>query len=364
MKTKRIIALILVAFATLGLAACGSAPAAPAATAAPATAAPAAQSTPAEPLKIAYLVSDMKETFHQASYEAAKEYAMSKYGAEVIVFDGAGDAADQIVMLDQFAAQGIDMATMHVWENEAALPALEDLLDNGVICASFFGPIPGSGIPAVRNDEAGVSKQMAKEMAESWVAAHPDKPIVCVQLGWPNHEQVRSGRTDPFIEGIKEVVGDNFTNLGCLASTGGADDAKASMAGVLNSNPEVNLIYAESGGICKGVLSALQDAGRGVLNDDGTAKTELVCTCDFDETQFYQIYGNDSLVASLGLSPIETGKARIDYLFKIYNGEIPQITHPEAEYFCSATCVSVGSMTKEEAAAWLKSECNVTPKMN
>ena len=85
-----------------------------------------------EPLKIAYLVSDMKETFHQASYEAAKAYAAEKYGAEVIAFDGAGDAADQIAMLDQFAAQGIDMATMHVWENEAALPALRDLLDEAL----------------------------------------------------------------------------------------------------------------------------------------------------------------------------------------------------------------------------------------
>ena len=216
----------------------------------------------------------------------------------------------------------------------------------------------------MRNDEAGVSKAMAIEMAKAWVAAHPDEKIVCVELGWPNHEQVRTGRTDPFIEGIREVVGDNFVDLGCLESTGGADDAKASMAGVLNSNPEVNLIYAESGGICKGVLSALQDAGRGVLNDDGTPKTELVCTCDFDETQFYQIYGNDSLIASLGLSPIETGRARIDYLFKIKNGEIPQISEPEAEYFCSATCISVGSMTKEETAKWLQTECNVTPKMD
>ncbi len=361
---KKVFALTLALCMVFALCACGQpAPAAPAAPAAePAPAAP-AEPVAEEPLKIAYLVSDMKETFHQASYEAAKEYAAAEYGAEVIAFDGAGDAADQIAMLDQFAAQGIDMATMHVWENEAALPALKELLEAGVTCASFFGPIPGSGVPAVRNDEAGVSKAMGKELAEAWVAANPDKPIVCVQLGWPNHEQVRSGRTDPFIEGIKEVVGDDFTDLGCLESTGGADDAKASMAGVLNANPEVNIIYAESGGICKGVLSALQDAGRGVLNDDGSAKTELVCTCDFDETQFYQIYGNDSLIASLGLSPIETGKARIDYLYQIRNGEIPQTSTPEAEYFCSATCISVGSMSKEDTAGWLQSECNVTPDM-
>ena len=240
---KKVIALFLSLGMMLSAIACGQqsqpAQSAPQEAEGTETAAPAETADSGESLKIAYLVSDMKETFHQASYEAAKEYAAAQYGAEVIAFDGAGDAADQIAMLDQFGAQGIDMATMHVWENDAALPALKELLDDGVICASFFGPIPGSGVPAVRNDEAGVSKAMAIEMAQTWVAAHPDEKIVCVELGWPNHEQVRTGRTDPFIEGIREVVGDNFVDLGCLESTGGADDAKASMAGVLNSNPEV-----------------------------------------------------------------------------------------------------------------------------
>jgi len=310
-----------------------------------------------KPLKIAFLVSDLAETFHQASYEAAKEYAAAK-GDEVIVFDGAGEAADQIAMLDQFAAQGIDMATMHVWENESALPALNDLLDNGVICASFFGPITGSGIPAVRNDEAGVSKKMGEEMAKAWKEANPDTPITMVQLGWPNHEQVRSGRTDPFVEGVLSVD-PNAVNLGCLEANN-ADEGKSVLAGVLNANPEVNLIYAESGGICKGVLSALADAGRGTLNEDGSAKTELVCTCDFDETQFYQVYGNDSLVCSLGLSPKETGVARVEYLYKILNGEIEQISDPEEEVFCGADCISMYSMDRADTAAWLDSEWGIT----
>ena len=49
----------------------------------------------------------LKSQDYDYKYEAAKEYAKAQYGADVIAFDGAGDAADQIAMLDQFGAQGM-----------------------------------------------------------------------------------------------------------------------------------------------------------------------------------------------------------------------------------------------------------------
>ena len=64
---------------------------------------------------------------------------------------------------------------------------------------SFFSPITDTGIPTARSDEAGVSFEMGKQMAMAWKEAHPDTPIVMVQLGWPNHTEVNSGRTAPFV---------------------------------------------------------------------------------------------------------------------------------------------------------------------
>ena len=46
---------------------------------------------------------------------------------------------------------------------------------------------------------------MGAEMAKQWKAAFPNKPIVMVQLGWPNHTEVKSGRTDPFVKGVLSV---------------------------------------------------------------------------------------------------------------------------------------------------------------
>lgn len=353
---KKLLALMLALCMVLAFCACGQS-AAPAATTAPEaeTQAPAEE----EPLKIAFLVSDYSNTFHQAQYEAAKEYAMKNYGAEVVVFDGAGVATTQIELLDQILAQGMDMATMHVWEDQAAASAIKELIDSGVTCASFFGPFKGTGIPAVRNNEPGISKQMGVELATAWKEAHPDEPIVMVELGWPTNNEVITGRTDPFVEGVLSVAPD-AVDLGCLDASGGADAAKSLMAGVLSSNPEVNLIYAEASNLATGVMSALVDAGRGVRNDDGTPKTELVCSCDFDDAQYKEIYGNSSLVASLGLSPAETGVARIQNLFDIREGKIPQTSDVEQEVFCSAYCISAYSMTKADAAAWLAEHWHIT----
>ena len=74
-------------------------------------------------------------------------------------------------------------------------------LDKGIIMTSFFSPLADTGIPTARSDEKGISFAMGAEMATQWKAAHPDKPIVMVELGWPNHTEVKSGRTDPFVAG-------------------------------------------------------------------------------------------------------------------------------------------------------------------
>ncbi len=113
-------------------------PAAPAAapTEAPVapTAAPAAPAGPAEytpatdaPKKIAFFVSDLSNVFHQGQFTAAKKYAMEKYGAEVFAFDGKSDSATMTANVDQVLAQGMDAATLHIWDYETVKPAVQKL---------------------------------------------------------------------------------------------------------------------------------------------------------------------------------------------------------------------------------------------
>ena len=84
-----------------------------------------------KPTKIAFFVSDLSNGFHQAQFAAAKKYAKEKYGADVFAFDGKSDSELMTANIDQVVAQGMDMATLHIWDGEAAKPGIEAAIEQG-----------------------------------------------------------------------------------------------------------------------------------------------------------------------------------------------------------------------------------------
>jgi len=325
-------------------------------------AATAAETTAAKAMKIAYFVSDLSNVFHQSQYAEGKKYALEKFGAEVFAFDGKSDGTVMAQNVDQILAQGMDMATLHIWDSEAVFAGVQEALSKGVILSAFFNPLGDTGIPVVRSDEAGISFAMGKEMAEQWKKAFPDKPIVMVELGWPNHTQVKSGRTDPFVEGVLSVD-PNATDLGCQDASKGPDAAKQIIIDLVTTHPEVNLIYSEASNLTVGTMAGLIQAGRGTMKN-GVPTTEIVCSVDFDEIEMKSVYDdpNSSLKLSMGLPPIETSHARIDSLFAIKDGTLKQIEQPAKETYCKAYNISFYTMTRDDAVKWLNDQFGTSVK--
>jgi len=308
-----------------------------------------------KPMKIAFFVSDLSNVFHQAQFTEAKKYAKDKYGAEVYAFDGKSDGAVMTQNVDQVVAQGMDMATLHIWDNEAATPGVLDAISKGINMTSFFSPLGNTGIPTARSDEAGVSFEMGKQMATQWKKAFPNKPIVMVQLGWPNHTEVQSGRTAPFAKGVLSVDA-KATNLGCQDASKGADAAKQIITDLVTQHPEVNLIYSESSNLTVGVMAALTQAGRGKFNN-GKPLTEIVSSVDFDEVEMASVYDpNSSLKLSMGLPPVETARGRIDLLFDIKNKKTAQVSQPAKEFFYKAYTISYWTMPRADSVKWLNAQ--------
>lgn len=304
--------------------------------------------------RIAFFVSDLSNVFHQAQAAEAQRYG-AEQGAEVVIFDGKADSAVMTQNIDQIVAGGFDAATLHIWDAEAATPGINDALAEGIVMTSFFNPIGDTGIPTARSDEAGVSFEMGAQMAKAWKEAHPDKPIVMVQLGWPNHTEVTSGRTAPFVEGVLSVDPD-AENLGCLDASGGQDAAKQIIVDLLTQRPEVNLIYSEASNLTVGTMAGLSQLGRGKFQD-GKPLTEIVASVDFDSVEFDQVYDpNSSLKASMGLPPVETARGRIDLIMDVINGKIPPTSTPAEEHFYKAYTVSFWSMPQADAKAWLEDQ--------
>src|SRR5512133_728819 len=340
MKQKVFALMIVLVHVSMVLSSCGAA----------ATKAPAAK-----PMKIAFFVSNLSNVFHQAQAAEAQKYAKEKYGAEVVVFDGKADGAVMTQNVDQIVAQGMDAATLHIWDAEAATPGVLAALEKGIIMTSFFSPLGTTGIPTARSDEAGISFAMGAEMATQWKAAHPDKPIVMVELGWPNHTEVKSGRTDPWVKGVLSVD-PTAKDLGCLDVSKGTDQAKQVMTDLLTTHPEVNLIYSEASGQTVGTMAALTQAGRGKF-DNGKPLTEIVSSVDFDEVEMKEVYDpNSSLKLSMGLPPIETSHGRIDLIMDIKAGKTKPTSTPPQEFFYKAYTISFWTMPAADAAQWLNDQ--------
>lgn len=305
--------------------------------------------------RIAFFVSDLSNVFHQAQAAEAERYAAEKYGAEVVIFDGRADSSVMTQNIDQIVAGGFDGATLHIWDAEAATPGVNDALAEGIVMTSFFSPIADTGIPTARSDEAGVSFEMGAQMARAWKEAHPDKPIVMVQLGWPNHTEVNSGRTAPFVEGVLSVD-PNAENLGCLDASGGQEAAKQIIVDLLTQRPEVNLIYSEASNLTVGTMAGLSQLGRGKF-DNGKPLTEIVASVDFDSVEFDQVYDpNSSLKVSMGLPPVETAQGRVDLIMDVVSGKVEATADPAEEFFYKAYTVSFWTMPQEEAKAWLETQ--------
>jgi len=305
--------------------------------------------------KIAFFVSDLSNVFHQAQFTEAKRYAKEKYGVDVYAFDGKSDSATMTANIDQVVAQGMDAATLHIWDEQAATPGINAALKKGIIMTSFFNPIGDTGIPTARSDEAGVGFAMGAEMAKQWKAANPDKPIVMVQLGWPNHVQVKSGRTDPFVKGVLSVD-PKATNLGCQDASKGQDAAKQIILDLVTQHPEVNLIYSEASNLTVGTMAGLTQAGRGKMAN-GKPLTEIVCSVDFDEVEMKEVYDpNCSLKLSMGLPPIETADGRIDLIMDVAGGKTATTSQPAKEFFYKAFNISYWTMPRADAVKWLNRE--------
>lgn len=329
-KVISILVSMMILLSIASLAGCGQS-AAPAKSSAPASSAPAqsqaaqpAQSSaPAKALKIGYFVSALNNGFHQAHATWAKKYAKEKYNADVQVFDGKSDANVMAQNFDQAVAQGMDMVSLHIWQGESIKAPATEALKKGMVITTYFDKIPGIANPHIMPGEAEISEQMGKIAAEQWKKAHPDKPIVFVQIGWPDHEGVTNGRTKPFVKGVLSVD-PKAKNLGCMDASKGADAAKKVTQDLIQANPGLNIIYSEAADLTVGVLPALQQLGRGKM-DNGKPLTEILVSVDCPENELIACFDpNSSLKMSMGLPPKETAIARVDTMMKIKNGQLKQ----------------------------------------
>jgi hypothetical protein len=262
---------------------------------------------------------------------------------------------------DQAIAQGMDMVSLHIWQGESIRPAALEALDDGMVITTYFDPIAADvPVPHIMPGEAMISEEMAVIAAEQWLKAHPDKPITFVCIGWPDHEGVTVGRTDPFVKGIKSVA-PGAKYLGCMDASKGADAAFKVTQDLVQANPGLNIIYSEAADLTVGTLPALQQIGRGKF-DNGVPVTEILCSVDCPENELIECFDpNSSLKMSMGLPPKETAIVRVDVMMEIKNGTRKQLDPSAETIFVPNKLIGYWSQANvEEAVAWYNDQFGAT----
>jgi ABC-type sugar transport system substrate-binding protein len=276
-----------------------------------------------EGLQIAYYVSTLNNGYHQGDANWAKKYAKEQYGADITIMDGKSDNNVMAENVELTLAGGYDMSSFFVWEGATVQDTVQECIDGGMASNMFYQTVGDIQMPFIYVIEREAAMEMGKVAATKWKEFHPDIPIKYAVIGWMENPTVDVERTNPFVEGVKSVD-PNAEEVAMLDAGGGTEDAYAAAQDLLQSNPDVNIIYGESNDLIIGIMTALEEAGRGVAVD-GVCQTEIVCSTDAPESEIKAIYDpTSSLKVTMSMTPKDNALARIDNLMDIYLGKIPQ----------------------------------------
>jgi len=306
-----------------------------------------------EGLEIAYFVSTLDNNYHQADSGWAAKYAMEKYGAKVQVFDGKSNNNVMAENCDEVLAYGYDMCSFFVWEGETVQDIVREAIENGTVSNSFYQRTGNVDMPHVAISEKEAAFKMGEVAATKWIEWYPDKPIVYAVIGWMENPVVQAERTEPFIEGVLSVAPD-AKEAGLLDAAAGTEKAYQVCQDLLQSHPEVNIIYSEANNLTLGVQPALEEAGRGKAVD-GKCLTEILVSTDAPANELEEIFDpTSSLKITMGLTPKDNAIARIENLVDIYLGKVPQDEFLVIETYDKE--IDYWNTTPEEAAAWFNEQ--------
>jgi ribose transport system substrate-binding protein len=258
---------------------------------------------------------------HQADAEWEKIYS-EEAGAEYIVIDGKADPVATNNAMDNLIAQGVDGIIVNPVDTAAIVESVKKAREEGISIVTYYRTPDGMKLPWVRVNEAENAYQMGVDVATKWKEFYPDKPIKIAIIEFLTSPITIEMRSKPFKEGVWSIDPDAEVVVE-LDGDGNRERSMQLGQDILQSHPEVNIIYGTSADQSLGCLAAFEAAGRGKAVD-GKPKTEFFCGTDASQDELLKLVNpNSSLKFTMGMTPKENAKTQIDTLLKVINGEIP-----------------------------------------
>ena len=262
-----------------------------------------------------------EHAYHQAVCKELKDYADKMYNADVIVIDGEANAEATLAAIENLISQGVDGIAMHTGDAGLSGKAVDLAHKAGIPIVTTLIRPENMTSPHIQPQETPSSQYMGAEAARQWKKAHPDKPIKVAMLNFGGIEQIWEMRTGAFFDGVKSV--DPDAELVTMLNGGGSTVKSMEVTlDILQSDPEVNIIFGANDEMALGALAACEQLGRGKM-DNGTPLTEIIAGLDGSSAALVKIYDPSCSFKLTHGAVRDNARAEADTLMAIINGEIP-----------------------------------------
>lgn len=242
----------------------------------------------------------------------------SEEGVELQVVDPDHDLARQTKQIQDFIQQQVDALIVYGVDPEAIVPPVEEAIEAGipVITADMkLSTDEVSTFIGTNNKEAG---KIAGDFAAEYIEENLDGEAKVGILLWES-SLTQQDRAAGFIEGVEAVSG-----VEIVAELPGNDreTSLSSTQSMLQSNPDLDIIFATNEGGALGAMSALEM--------DGNEDVQLI---GFDITQ--ELAGaikEEKVLATVAQLPVLMGEMTVESALAVLNGEeLDPITDLPAE---------------------------------
>ncbi len=244
------------------------------------------------------------------SYLAGVEAQSAALGVNLRIFDSRQDAALQADMVDQAIALGVDGIIIQHGLTESMSAAAQRAVDAGIAVVAFDVNVENAAIPQIEQSDYLLGKmaldQAIADNGTEWTAGYVYVPGIA-PLDRRNVAWLEALKANP---GITEAA--VFGTLDNPIANSVANQARS----VLQANPTINVVFAPYDEFAKGVMIAVNEAGRG---EDVNIYSADVSTADIAAMR----EPGSPWAATVATNPAVVGEVSVRALALLMAGENP-----------------------------------------
>jgi ribose transport system substrate-binding protein len=266
------------------------------------------------PARIALVMKSLANEFFVTMAEGAKAHQAANAGTYTLIVNGTrneSDLAQQVALVEQMMAQGVDAIVIAPADSRALVPVLAKALRQKIVVVNIDNKLDAStlqqigiNIPFVGPDNRAGARSVGATLATR--LRRGDK--VAILEGMPtafNAQQRRLGFEDAMREAGVDVVSVQSAHWE-------QDEANAIAAAMLREHPDLRAILASNDNMAVGAAAAVRQA----------AKTGQVFVVGFDNiAAVHQLLQDGRVLATADQHADRLAVYGIEYALKILRGE-------------------------------------------